>query len=166
MSEEQIRAWRKSDLKDIQRVAWDTWADAYGPFIPEQDRQDFHDSYYALAKLKSLYASKLVEGCVAICEDQIVGYSKTYWNVQEANFFITSLYVLPKYQKLRLGKRMLEFGIQAARKYKVDRVWLGVMIDNTPAIEWYGRQGFVFEESKPFTIGKTTIQHLYGYKLI
>lgn len=166
MSESQIRAWRKSDLKDIQQVAWDTWAEAYGPFIPEEDRQDFHDSYYAMDMLKNLFESKLVEGCVAICLDQVVGYSKTYWNIQDAQFFITSLYVLPKYQKLRLGKAMLEFGLEAAKKYDVDRVWLGVMIENKLAIDWYDRQGFVFGESKPFTIGKTTIQHLYGYKLI
>lgn len=167
MSENQIRAWRKSDLKDIQRVAWDTWADAYGPFLPEEDRQDFHDSYYALEKLNHLFDSKLVNGCVAIWDDQVVGYSKTYWNVQDGQFFITSLYVLPKYQKLRLGKGMLEFGLDTCKKkYETDRVWLGVMVDNKPAIEWYERQGFVFNESKPFTIGKTTIQHLYGYKLL
>jgi ribosomal protein S18 acetylase RimI-like enzyme len=61
---------------------------------------------------------------------------------------------------------MLAFGITAARKYKVDRVWLGVMIDNRPAIEWYDKQGFVFVENRPFTIGKTTIDDLIGYKLI
>ena len=61
---------------------------------------------------------------------------------------------------------MLKFGIEAARKYNVDRVWLGVMIDNKPAIQWYLKQGFVFVENKPFTIGKTTIEDLIGYKLI
>lgn len=58
---------------------------------------------------------------------------------------------------------MLEYGIQAARKYETDRVWLGVMIDNTRAIEWYNKQGFIFIEERPFTIGKTTIDDLIGY---
>ena len=62
---------------------------------------------------------------------------------------------------------MLEYGISIAKeKYAVGRVWLGVMVDNRRAIDWYVRQGFIFEESKPFTIGKTTIDHLYGYKLV
>ncbi len=161
-----VRAWRRSDLPAIQQVAWDTWADAYGAFVPEEDRQDFHDSYYALKKLNNLFDSKIVEGCVALSKDKIVGYSKTYWNEQDNQFFITSLYVLPAYQKLQLGKKMMEFGIEVARGMKLDRVWLGVMVENKPAIEWYLRQGFIFDESKPFVIGKTTIEHLYGYKLI
>lgn len=162
-----IRSWRRSDLPSIQRVAWDTWADAYGAFVPEEDRKDFHDSYYDLQKLQNLYDSKIVDGCVALVDDLIVGYSKTYWNQQDLQFFITSLYVLPSYQKLRLGKRMMEYGINIAKtNYNADRVWLGVMVENLPAIDWYNRQGFIFEDSKPFTIGKTTIQHLYGYKLI
>ncbi len=162
-----IRPWRRSDLPAIQRVAWETWADAYGAFVPEEDRKDFHESYYALQKLQNLYNSKIVDGCVALVDELIVGYSKTYWNQQDLQFFITSLYVLPSYQKLKLGKRMMEYGINIARtNYNADRVWLGVMVENLPAIDWYNRQGFIFEESKPFTIGKTTIEHLYGYKLI
>lgn len=162
----EVRHWRRSDLQSIQQVAWDTWADAYGAFVPEEDRQDFHDSYYALQKLQHLYDSKVVDGCVALVDQSIVGYSKTYWNEQDKQFFITSLYVLPAFQKLGLGKRMMEYGMNTAKQYKADRVWLGVMVDNLPAIEWYHRQGFVFDESKPFTIGKTIIEHLYGYKLI
>ncbi len=163
----EVRHWRRSDLLSIQQVAWDTWADAYGGFVPEDDRKDFHDSYYALQKLQNLYDSKVVDGCVALVDDSIVGYSKTYWNQQDLQFFITSLYVLPQFQKLKLGKRMMEYGIQLAKNnYNIDRVWLGVMVDNLPAIEWYNRQGFIFEDTKPFTLGKTTIEHLYGYKLI
>jgi len=162
----QVRPWRRSDLRTIREVAWHTWADAYGHFIPEEDRREFHTSYYALDKLQVLFDSKIVEGCVALVEDRVVGYSKTHWNAQKAEFFITSLYVLPEFQKLRLGKRMLEFGIEAAQKYNTDRIWLGVMIENKAAIEWYDRQGFVFVENRPFTIGKTTIDDLIGYKLI
>ena len=163
----EVRPWRRSDLPSIQRVAWDTWADAYGAFVPEDDRKEFHESYYALQKLQNLYDSKIVDGCVALVDKFIVGYSKTYWNQQDHQFFITSLYVLPSYQKLKLGKRMMEYGINIATKnYNFDRVWLGVMVENLPAIDWYNHQGFIFEDCKPFTIGKTTIEHLYGYKLI
>jgi ribosomal protein S18 acetylase RimI-like enzyme len=40
------------------------------------------------------------------------------------------------------------------------------MIDNKPAVDWYRRQGFSFVENRPFTIGKTTIDDLIGFKLI
>jgi ribosomal protein S18 acetylase RimI-like enzyme len=161
-----VRPWRRADLSAIRQVAWDTWTAAYGEFIPEVDRREFHESYYALDKLQKLFDSKIVEGCVALVGDQIVGYSKTHWDIQRSEFFITSLYVLPQYQKLKLGKQMLEYGMESARQYMTDRVWLGVMVENKPAIQWYLRQGFVFIENKPFTIGNTTIDDLIGYKLI
>lgn len=161
-----VRKWRRKDLAGIRQVAWDTWADAYGEFIPEVDRRNFHDSYYTMDKLLNLYKSKIVEGCVAESNNRIVGYSKTHWNDQRREFFITSLYVLPEYQKQRFGIKMLNKGIETARAMDVDRVWLGVMVENKPAIQWYVRQGFLFIESKPFTIGNTTIDDLIGYKRI
>ncbi len=161
-----VRPWRKSDFKAIQQIAWETWAAAYGEFIPEEDRRDFHQSYYTTEKLQNLFNSRIVDGCVALAGDRVVGYSKTHWDTQRAEFFVTSLYVLPQFQKLKLGKQMLEFGIESARRFQTDRVWLGVMVENKPAIQWYVRQGFVFIESRPFTIGKTIIDDLIGYKLI
>lgn len=161
-----IRPWRQEDLPAIQQVAWDTWESAYGEFIPEEDRRDFHNSYYALDKLEQLFATKVVEGCVAVVDGKVVGYSKTHLNEGKREFFVTSLYVLPNFQKLNLGKQMLEYGIATAEKLGLDKIWLGVMVENKPAIQWYVRQGFIFIENKPFTIGKTTIDDLIGYKLI
>lgn len=161
-----IRAWELADLPLIQAVAWESWAATYGSFIPEADRRDFHNAYYAQEKLEQLFSSPFVDGCVAEVERQIVGYSKTHWHEQRQEFFVTSLYVLPEFQKLKLGKSMLEFGIDKARMIGTDRVWLGVMVENRSAIQWYLRQGFVFVENKPFTIGNTTIDDLIGYKFI
>jgi len=161
-----IRPWRQTDLPWIQQVAWDTWEDAYGAFIPEADRREFHESYYATDKLLNLYNSAAVEGCVAVSGERVVGYSKTHWSPDRQEFFITSLYVLPEYQKLNLGKRMLDFGVEASRQFQVDRVWLGVMVENKPAIQWYLHHGFIFIEHRPFNIGNTVVDDLIGYKLI
>lgn len=161
-----VRPWRKADLDAIREVAWETWASAYGAFIPERDRRTFHEAYYSEEKLMRLFNSRVIHGCVAESEGKVVGYSKTHWNEQKAEFFITSLYVLPRHQKTGLGKRMMEYGIETARKIPTDKVWLGVMVENRPAIQWYVRQGFVFVESKPFTIGETIVDDFIGYKLI
>jgi ribosomal protein S18 acetylase RimI-like enzyme len=48
----------------------------------------------------------------------------------------------------------------------MSEVWLGVMIQNTPALEWYKRTGFHFVEEAPFTMGNTTVVHLIGYRTI
>lgn len=162
----QVRRWTPEDFDAIRQVAWDTWESAYGAFIPEKDRRSFHEDYYSFPKLTDLYNLEHADGCVVELDGVIVGYSKSYWSAQRKEFFITSLYVLPEYQNRGLGKKMLDFGINTARKYKVDRVWLGVMVKNQPAVEWYERQDFHFVETRPFTIGNTTIDDFIGYKII
>ncbi len=161
-----VRRWRRSDLSAIRSVAWHTWMDAYGGFIPEEDMRSFHEAYYAIPRLLQLYNSGIVDGWVSTVENEVVGYSKSHWNKETQEFYVTSLYVLPQHQGSGLGKALLDKGIEQALKIGTDRLWLGVMSENQPAIDWYHRQGFKFVDHKPFTIGKTTVDDLIGYKLI
>ena len=161
-----VRSWRRVDLGAIREVAWTTWMDAYAAFIPVEDMRSFHEEYYSLPRLRQLYSSGLIEGWVAVDGAKIVGYSKSHWNETKGEFYVTSLYVLPDHQKLGLGKALLASAIQRALELKTDRIWLGVMEQNKPAMEWYIKQGFRFIEKKPFTIGATTVDDLIGYKKI
>jgi ribosomal protein S18 acetylase RimI-like enzyme len=45
-------------------------------------------------------------------------------------------------------------------------IWLGVMVQNVDALAWYRKLGFIFEREEPFTMGKTTVPHLIGFKKI
>jgi ribosomal protein S18 acetylase RimI-like enzyme len=56
-----------------------------------------------------------------------------------------------------------------AESYKIanekhyGKVWLGVMKQNTKAVEWYKKLGFEFVEEEPFTMGATKVLHLIGF---
>ncbi len=164
--ESSVRPWRKKDLEDIRTIAWETWMATYAGIVPEEDMRSFHASYYTHQRLLQLYNSGVVDGWMARADGRNVGYSKTHWDVEKQEFFVTSLYVLPAYQKRGLGKTLLQQGIERAGKLGCDRIWLGVIRDNKPSLEWYRRQKFEFVDSAPFTIGETTVEDLIGYKLI
>jgi ribosomal protein S18 acetylase RimI-like enzyme len=64
---------------------------------------------------------------------------------------------------LGLGKQLMAFAADHAKTYDLDRVWLGVMVDNTAALLWYQNMGYQIIEKTPFTLGKTTVEHYIGF---
>jgi len=165
-SRNRVRRWRRTDLVRLKSVAWKTWQQTYGAFIPESDMQAFHDVYYTLESLTRMYNATNVEGWISIANREMVGYSMSHWNPDTKVFYMTSLYVLSTHQRQGFGKTMLERGIDLARTLGTDRLHLGVMAENKPALEWYQNQGFVFSDQKRFAVGTTMVDDLLGYKLI
>jgi ribosomal protein S18 acetylase RimI-like enzyme len=79
---------------------------------------------------------------------------------------VASIYVLPESQGHGLGSMLMQEAFRAAVEAKYDRVWLGVMSENSSTIAWYRALGFRFVEEAPFTMGKTTVRHLIGFRLL
>lgn len=161
-----IRPWRRQDLVDVQRITWMSWLATYSGFIPERDLRRYYDVHYTLEALDQLYSSQGVHGFVAEVEGRLVGCERTEFNTEEQRFYISSLHVLKEHQGRGIGGQLLRAAEECARRYEVDRVWLGVMVDNVRALGWYEKLGFRFVEEAPFTMGATTVSHLIGWKAI
>ena len=84
----------------------------------------------------------------------------------EGRLYVQSLYILPRFQGRGVGRALLARAEKRALEYGLDRIWLGVMTQNTDALEWYTRHGFEFVEKAPFTMGETVVEHVIGYKRI
>lgn len=159
-----IRAWTINDLKAVQRVLFETWLDAYGSFIPRSDLENYFENHYNLEALMKLMATEGIDGLLAEVDGEVVGFARTKYDKVENRFTVTSLYVLPQHQGKGLGQQLLESAERIAKRYGADSVWLGVMEQNTRAVEWYQRIGFTFVEVAPFVMGSTTVPHLIGYR--
>ena len=161
-----IRQWTIEDLPSVRRVTWDTWLDAYSSFIPESDLRHYFDTHYTLDVLTQLFHTPLMNGFVAEVDGSVVGYVKTKFNKEENRFYVSSLYILPGRQGMGLGGKLMVAAEELAKTLGADTVWLGVMTQNTPALDWYKRHGFTFVEEAPFTMGQTTVVHLIGFRKI
>ena len=161
-----IRQWTLKDLPVVQRVTWTTWLDAYSSFIPERDLKSYFDSHYTLEALSALVQPPAKNGFVAVVDDKVVGYAKTLFNGEEKRFYVSSLYILPEYQGKGIGGKLMAAAEEHARSFGVESVWLGVMTQNTQALEWYKKMGFEFFEEAPFAMGGTTVIHLIGCRKI
>jgi ribosomal protein S18 acetylase RimI-like enzyme len=159
-----IRRWKKSDLESIRRVTWQSWISTYSSFIPESDLKSYFVTHYTEASLLSMFDNPSMQGFVAEVNGRIAGYARLSFNEDENRVYVSSLYLLPEFQGQDMGTRLLEAAERYAAEKNLDELWIGVMVKNTQALLFYRKVGFVFVREEPFTMGKTTVSHLIGYK--
>jgi ribosomal protein S18 acetylase RimI-like enzyme len=161
-----IREWTLGDVPAVQHVLLATWLDAYASFIPEEDLRTYFDHHYGLHALEAMFHDPGFSGFLAEIDGAVAAVARNQFDVTEHRFYVSSLYVLPEYQGMGLGTALMEAAATRARLYHVHEIWLGVMKQNRPALEWYKGMGFQFVEELPFTMGRTTVAHLIGFKKI
>lgn len=160
-----IRTWLKSDFKAVRKILSETWLDTYR-FIPDDDILSHLEKYYSEEKLNILFLDPYTQCFISESDGIPSGWMKLYDNKSQKRFYISSLYVLPKFQGFGIGKHLMNKAEEIAKQKNYDRIWLGVMKDNVKALEWYKKNNFYFDEEEPFQMGKTVVMHLIGYKLI
>jgi ribosomal protein S18 acetylase RimI-like enzyme len=159
-----IRPWQKDDLEVLQKITWQSWISTYSSFIPESDLKSYFDIHYTEASFLSMFDDPFMQGLIAEADDQIAGYSRLFFNRDENRLYVPSLYLLPDFQGVDIGRRLLEAAEGYAAEKGIDELWIGVMVKNRQALVFYRKVGFQFVREEPFTMGKTTVSHLIGYK--
>jgi hypothetical protein len=161
-----VRRWTLNDLTVIQDVLWKTWVESYKPFIPESDLKSYFSEHYDLDALTALFHNPLADGYVAEVDGKVVGFMRTARESEENRYYVSSMYVLPQYQARGLGHELMKRAAKEAKAFKLDRVWIGVMVQNRGTVEWYEKMGYTTVRTEPFIMGKSTVDHYIGYVLV
>lgn len=82
--------------------------------------------------------------------DNLAVGTVSYKNVGGGVAFLARLAVLPKYQGLGYGVKLVDHLLQYSKNQGDRRVDLGVIESNKDVISWYQRLGFVTKNSKSF----------------
>jgi ribosomal protein S18 acetylase RimI-like enzyme len=165
MTETRYRTWCEDDIPFIRDVLWRTWLSSLGRFIPEDDLASYFAEHYNPQALFARLCDPQVGCMVAEVGPTIAAVEITRLAREEQRFYVSSLYVLPEFQSLGLGRGLMKLAAANARQYGLDRVWLGVMVKNDQAVEWYRRLGLQIVEELPFRMGTTVVNHYIGYVL-
>lgn len=158
------REWKLEDTSGIQNVLFNTWVASYADFIPLTDIQWYFNNYYSDVNFAQLYDDVTSTGFIAEMKKNIIGYARTKVNNDQKRCYLESLYVLPEFQGKGIGRDLLSLAEKNALKNSFTQIWLGVMVQNIPSLDWYKKLGFQFVEEAPFQMGKTTVPHLIGYR--
>ena len=159
-----IRPWRKSDLESIRRITWQSWISTYSTFIPESDLRSYFVTHYTEASLLGMFDDPFTQGFIGAVDDHVAGYARLFFDRDENHLYVSSLYLLPEFEGKGIGIRLLESAEGCAAEKGLDELWIGVMVKNRQALLFYRKVGFLFVREEPFTMGKTTVTHLIGYK--
>ena len=148
-----------NDLDKLVRISKDTFSTA---FEKDNNASDFKDYINKAFNKNQLKKELLNPDCVfyfAYNEKELVGYFKlntgTAQNEQfEANATeLERIYILETHQNRGLGKQLLFKSINLAKANNSTFLWLGVWEQNTKAIKFYQRYGFIKTGTHPYYIG-------------
>lgn len=161
-----IRRCIESDAEAVREVLQLSWKEAYSSFIPQNDLNDYLNKTYSIDLLKYSFKNPDLVCFVAELNQKICGWLKLYFSNDENRFYLSSIYVLPEYQKLKIGIKFFDLACTVAKSNKFNEIYIGVMVQNERALNWYKKLGFDFFEELPFSMGKTSVPHLIGKKIL
>ena len=147
------------DLELLTQVAKETFTEA---FVQDNSRFNFNE-YISQAFSKVQISKELrnqeSEFYFALSGNDLIGYFKVNTGstqtdlVDQNGMELERIYVLPKFQNLGLGQKLLAQAIEIARAKLCPFIWLGVWEKNTSAIRFYRRHRFVHSGYHPFKLG-------------
>lgn len=154
------------DSAGVRKVLQLSWKKAYSPFIPQEDLDTYLDKTYSESSLQEMSKDDDYICYVAEAEGKICGWLKLTESKNEKRFYLSSIYVSPKFQKRKIGEEFFHLACAIAKEKEFSEIYIGVMIQNERALQWYKKLGFIFFEELPFTMGTTSVPHLIGRKFL
>ncbi|MCK9212266.1 MAG: GNAT family N-acetyltransferase [Ignavibacteriaceae bacterium] len=161
-----FRPWNKNDFAQVYKILQESWDKAYSSFIPKEDLTFYLNQTYNANKLEELFNNTNAFCFVSEVGGKAVGWLKLSIDNEEIRFYLSSIYVLPEFQKLKIGKQLMDIAFATAKEKEFSEIWIGVMDNNVNALHWYEKTGFTFVEKLPFKMGDTEVQHLIGKKIL
>ncbi|MEV6412836.1 GNAT family N-acetyltransferase [Kribbella sp. NPDC051718] len=132
------------DVAAVREIGLTTWPVAYDGLVSAEFIADGLAQWWSPAAVERGITTGIT--LLAVVDERIVGMVGLG---QEAGFWVMwKLYVLPGYQRLGVGKALLD-GAIAALPAGVDQLLLDVLVGNEQAIRFYRKNGFGAARSTP-----------------
>jgi diamine N-acetyltransferase len=94
-------------------------------------------------------------------DDQPVGFSKVMLDAEHSNIIaknvakLDRIYLLKEFHGLKLGRELLNFNLELAKKNGQSGIWLYTWIGNEKAVNFYLKAGFAIIGSHKFYVNET-----------
>ena len=148
-----------ADLNALQHISIQTFTDAFKHLNNPADFKAYVEKAYSANQLNQEINNSDSEFYFAVYHDNIAGYIKLNFAKAQTEFQgdnsmeIARVYVSASYQNKQIGKAMLDFAIGIAQQKQLQYIWLGAWEQNTNAIRFYQRHGFVPIGNHDFMVG-------------
>lgn len=160
MNLDKLKTVGLDQLAELQAISRQTFAETFADDNSAADLAEYLDKAYAGEKLTAELADDNSEFLFIEHNQQVAGYLKLNWNEAQTEvqgpdaLEVERIYLLADYQRLGLGRQLLEYAFDRAEKLGKTRVWLGVWEHNQKALAFYQKLGFTAFSDHLFQLGE------------
>lgn len=164
--EQKIKPVYLKDLKSLQQLSRETFAETFGPYNSAEDLEHYLATAYQLDQLQRELEDAQSQFFFIYLNDHLAGYLKlNFGDAQseindENSMEVERIYVKQNFHKLSLGKNLMQHALNIARRAGKKYVWLGVWENNQRALKFYEGQGFVPFSEHVFNLGSSSQRDL------
>lgn len=147
------------DVETLQIIGKQTFFETFSSGNTTENMTKYLDEGFSTEKLITELKDKNSIFYFATVNKEVVGYLKlnigqSQTELQDDKALeIERIYVLKSYHGKKIGQLLYEKAIQVAEQKNVAYVWLGVWEENSRAIRFYQKNGFVQFDKHIFKLG-------------
>ena len=160
MKNPEIKTAVISDCERISQVSFQTYIETYSEFFNQEVLNNFMEEKFNSNNIKQELENKLFTYLIALYDNKIIGYAKLKHQSSPTEIKLNNtmeierIYILKKFQSLKIGSKLLQKCIEKALHLNCNSVWLAVWEHNHKAISFYKNLGFELKGSINFFLGK------------
>ncbi|WP_079526859.1 GNAT family N-acetyltransferase [Solibacillus isronensis] len=148
------------NLETLQTISRDTFYETFHEQNSEESMTTYLNTAFSAVKLTAELENKHSLFKLLYVNEELAGYLKV--NIDEAQseqlgpdaLEVERIYILSRFQKLGLGKVLINEAIKLANEMNKNKIWLGVWEKNMNAIAFYEKAGFEKTGSHSFFMGE------------
>lgn len=157
-----IRAMTLDDIPAVQQIAKISWNDTYEGIIPIDVQNLFIEKAYSTGMMMKRLEKTSVY--VAVHHEELIGFANFTRVDEDGDAELTAIYILPEFQRLGYGRRLLSEGLQSINQ--AQQLFVYVESENSKGRAFYERNGFTcIEEFDEFFEGHPLSTAKYVYYL-
>lgn len=154
-----IKKCTLEDSLELQEVSHETFNETFKHQNSSGNMNAYLERAFNLKQLEKELSNNSSQFFFVYFNNEVAGYLKV--NIDDAqseemgdeSLEIERVYVRNKFQKLGLGKYLLNKAMEIAMERKRNKIWLGVWERNENAISFYKKKGFFQTGAHSFYMG-------------
>lgn len=154
-----IKEVRISDINKLQEIGRLTFSKTFSSGNSEENMMSYLAEGFSIEKLSAELNDVNSEFYFAWHNDDVIGYLKLNFGNSQTELKdsraleIERIYVLKEYHGKNIGQLLYDRAIEVATQKKSEYIWLGVWEENSRAINFYKKNGFVEFDKHIFKLG-------------
>jgi diamine N-acetyltransferase len=147
------------DLQTLQEISYETFNDTFKHQNSPENMNAYLERAFNINQLEKELSTSSSDFFFVYVKDEVAGYLKLNHNdaqteeMEDHSLEIERIYIRNKFQKLGLGKYLINKAMEIAIKENKNNIWLGVWEKNEKAIAFYEKMGFVQTGMHSFYMG-------------